>query len=541
MQNEKKSKPNSLSVFLLFLAVALPWGIGIAYVNKTSLKRKASFVKLVNYKRDTVPRADHSKFEILQQDFKTPESVTEACLSCHNKADEEIMKTSHWKWDREYIIESGDTIHLGKKNILNNFCIGITSNEPRCTSCHIGYGWKNDQFDFTDGSKIDCLICHDKTGTYKKFPSAAGYPVDKETVLEGVVYSPPDYQYIASNVGTPERNNCGACHFNGGGGNNVKHGDIAAEMLAVTREVDVHMTVDGANMDCTDCHKTHRHNIPGNLYSIASADTNRVSCEQCHTAEPHPNNILNLHTNNVACQTCHIPSYAKVSATKMSWDWSTAGKFNSDGSFLIEKDSAGNITYHTMKGSFVWENNVIPEYQWFNGTARHYVLGDKIDTSDVVKMNTLLGNYADNKSKIIPVKVHRSKLIYDAEHEYLIGPHLFGKDSTAYWKNFDWHKASEAGMEKVGLEFSGKYDFAETEMSWPINHMVAPMNESLQCADCHTQNSRIAALNDFYLIGRNRNRTLDYLGIAIILFSVAGVTIHSVLRIIKNGKINHSN
>ncbi|MBN1985962.1 MAG: cytochrome C, partial [Prolixibacteraceae bacterium] len=160
---------------------------------------------------------------------------------------------------------------------------------------------------------------------------------------------------------------------------------------------------------------------------------------------------------------------------------------------------------------------------------------------EVVKMNTLLGNYADNKSKIIPVKVHRSKLIYDAEHKYLIGPHLFGKDSTAYWKNFDWHKASEAGMEKAGLEFSGKYDFAETEMSWPINHMVAPMNESLQCADCHAQNSRIAALNDFYLIGRNRNRTLDYLGIAIILFSIAGVSIHSVLRIIKNNKTTHSN
>ena len=34
---------------------------------------------------------------------------------------------------------------------------------------------------------MDCLICHDQTGTYKKFPTKAGYPVFKE---DSVLFKP---------------------------------------------------------------------------------------------------------------------------------------------------------------------------------------------------------------------------------------------------------------------------------------------------------------------------------------------------------------
>jgi len=536
MQRVKKSKRELLKLLTLFVAIILPWIIGISYVNRTANTLKGASVKLVNFKRDTIPMADHSKFEILKQIFETPQEVTEACLSCHNQTHLDIMKTSHWNWERDYITDNGDTIKLGKKNIINNFCIGISSNEARCTSCHIGYGWKDKHFDFTNGKNIDCLICHDQTGTYKKFPTGSGNPVSEITKFENKTYYPPDYNYIAANVGTPGRKNCGACHFVGGGGNNVKHGDIANELNKLSRQVDVHMGIDGANMNCVDCHKTERHNISGNLYSIASTNSNRVSCKQCHTEQAHVNQILNQHSKKVACQTCHISIYAKLSPTKMSWDWSTAGKFNTDGSEITEKDSSGNVIYVTKKGSFVWEKNVQPEYQWFDGRAKHYVLGDKIDTSKTVKLNTLLGNYTDNKSKIIPVKVHRGKQIYDAGNNYMLVPHLFGKDSTAYWKNFDWNKASETGMQSVELPYSGKYGFVSTEMSWPINHMIAPREESLKCADCHNQNSRLAELNNFYLIGRDRKSSLDIAGLILIIVSIAGVFIHAALRISKSKK-----
>jgi octaheme c-type cytochrome (tetrathionate reductase family) len=533
MLTVKESQKNFIKLLVLFIAIILPWIIGIVYVNSVKDDEKERTIKLINYKQDTLSKVDHSKFLVLQQDFENPQEVTSACLSCHNRTHNDIMKTSHWNWTKEYVTDDGDTIQLGKKNIINNFCVGVGSNESRCTSCHIGFGYKDSNFDFADGSNIDCLVCHDLTGTYEKFPTAAGYPVTEEKKFGGKTYHPPDYSLIAQNVGSSTRQNCGACHFVGGGGNNVKHGDIANELENVTRDIDVHMAVDGAQMECVECHTTERHNISGNLYSIASTNTNRVSCDQCHGGQPHVNKIINHHTKKVACQTCHIPQYAKQSPTKMFWDWSKAGQFNEDGSELVKKDSAGNMVYHSKKGEFVWESNVIPDYFWFNGEARHYVLGDKVDPGESVQLNRLLGNYHDKNSKIVPVKVHVAKQIFDPVYNTMILPHLFGKDSTSYWKNFDWDKAARTGMDNIGLPYSGKYAFIETEMYWPINHMVAPVDESLQCADCHSRDGRLESLTGFYLPGRDYSGMLDFVGFGLLIASFIGVLIHGFLRVVK--------
>ncbi|HCG04255.1 MAG TPA: cytochrome C, partial [Desulfovibrio sp.] len=87
---------------------------------------------------------DHSRHPALQQPFATPQEVTKACLSCHNAAAQQVHKTIHWTW-----LDPADPERkMGKGGItFNNFCIAIPSNEPRCTSCHAGFGWKNAQFD----------------------------------------------------------------------------------------------------------------------------------------------------------------------------------------------------------------------------------------------------------------------------------------------------------------------------------------------------------------------------------------------------------
>ncbi len=80
------------------------------------------------------------------------------------------MKTSHWLWSKEtdkYPGKNGK-VAVGKRNVINNFYPGIVSNESSCTSCHIGYGWRDSSFNFNDEKKIDCLVCHDRTGSYKK-------------------------------------------------------------------------------------------------------------------------------------------------------------------------------------------------------------------------------------------------------------------------------------------------------------------------------------------------------------------------------------
>ena len=98
--------------------------------------------------------ADHTKFKELQREFASGPDVTKACLSCHTEAAGQIHRTKHWKW--EYLNPvSGQT--LGKKSILNNFCIAVESNYSACTSCHVGYGWKDKNFNFTAEENVDCL------------------------------------------------------------------------------------------------------------------------------------------------------------------------------------------------------------------------------------------------------------------------------------------------------------------------------------------------------------------------------------------------
>lgn len=118
--------------------------------------------------------ADHSKFRVLQGPFERVEDVTAACLTCHTEASEQIRQTTHWTWLYEHE-ETGQV--LGKSKVINSFCGMPITNEPRCTSCHVGYGW-NDMREPPPQAEdaVDCLVCHDTTGDYWKFPTLAGYP-----------------------------------------------------------------------------------------------------------------------------------------------------------------------------------------------------------------------------------------------------------------------------------------------------------------------------------------------------------------------------
>lgn len=267
---------------------------------------------------------------------------------------------------------------------------------------------------------------------------------------------------------------------------------------------------------------------------------NRATCEQCHGDTPHESSIINEHNVKVACQTCHIPIYAKVNATQLHWDWSTAGKMK-DGEPYIEHDEDGNATYKSIKGSFTWGKNLKPDYCWFNGTADHYFIGDKVDTLSVIKMNTLNGEYADRDSKIIPIKIHTARQIYDCANSMIIQPKLFSeaKGGGGYWKDFDWNIAAKMGMKAVDEPYSGNYCFVNTVMYWPINHMVSTADKAVSCIECHTRdNGRLASLNDFYMPGRNYSAGIDNIGILLIIFSFAGVTLHGLVRIVFYRKNN---
>jgi hypothetical protein len=225
-------------------------------------------------------------------------------------------------------------------------------------------------------------------------------------------------------------------------------------------------------------------------------------------------------------------------ATKTWWDWSSAGQKGEDGKPLIKKDEKGNVTYDGMKGDFVWGENLVPEYFWFDGQVRYSLLEDKIDDSaGVAEINSIRGSHGDPKARIWPFKVMRGKQPYDTENKTLLVGHLFGKDDAAYWKTYDWDKALRAGMQEAkavgqtGGDYSGNYGFIETQMYWPLTHMVAPKEEALGCDSCHSRDGRLAKLTGFYLPGRDANAWIDRIGWFLVIATLAGVLLHGLARL----------
>lgn len=435
---------------------------------------------------------DHSRFPPLQREFQSGPEVTRACLTCHKDAARQVHKTEHWKW--EYV--NPDTGQkLGKRHVVNNFCTSTASNLAGCASCHVGYGLKDEKFDFASEENVDCLVCHDTTGKYKKPAGLAGNVLTKDTELptgSGKIVKALDLQSIAKRAGKTTRNSCGTCHFYGGGGDGVKHGDMDSSLEAPDKALDVHMDAKGLDFTCTTCHQTEGHAVPGSRYGPMGA---AFGCDSCHGAAPHKDNVrLNAHTAKIACQTCHIPRYARGGVpTKMTWDWSTAGQRGPDGKPLVKKNEEGYDVYNGTKGTFTLAENVVPDYAWFNGRIRYTLASDKLDpTRGPVSINRFEGSPTDGKSKIWPVKTFRAKQAWDPVNKVLAVTHLVGNDDTAYWKNLDWSKAVAAGMASVNAPFSGKVGFVETVSTWPITHMVAPKKDALGCADCHAAGGRLA-------------------------------------------------
>jgi octaheme c-type cytochrome (tetrathionate reductase family) len=399
--------------------------------------------------------------------------VTRQCLNCHAAAAHDFLKTAHWLWQREQTV-AGQTYARGKRNALNNYCTSVASNEAACSSCHAGYGMVDGNFDFTDPTRIDCLVCHDTTGTYAK--AAPG----------GIPAAGVDLLRVAQQVGTPSRDNCGACHFFGGGGDAVKHGDLDSSMAYPDPATDIHMTPEGNDFPCQNCHQTKNHEISGNSIGVSPGGMSTLSCENCHDQAPHQQSRLNRHTAALSCQSCHIPYYAKEIPTKVWWDWSTAG----DPQRKVVKDKFGKVIYVAKKGDMKYDKMIQPEYAWYlDGKNTAYLRGARIDPAQEVLMAGPTASRNDREARIYPFKVMRGKQIYDTRNLTLIAAHLIGEDG--FWETFDWNRAAEIGMRAAGLPYSGEYGFISTIMYWRLNHMVSPKAEALSCLACHGDQGRM--------------------------------------------------
>ena len=222
------------SIIFYFLALSMlligPFELSAAQTQNEEKAPGRAMAQQATKERQLWITADHAKHEILQQGFASGPEVTKACLSCHSEAAAQFHKTIHWTWlDPNAPAEE----RVGKAGLsINNFCIGLHGSYPRCTSCHAGYGFKDMSFDFSDQTKVDCLVCHEQTGTYKKFPAGAGNPVNKPMIFKGngKTYHPPQWNKVAQSVGRPTRKNCGTCSVLDGIGHG-NHRELRAAIL----------------------------------------------------------------------------------------------------------------------------------------------------------------------------------------------------------------------------------------------------------------------------------------------------------------------
>jgi octaheme c-type cytochrome (tetrathionate reductase family) len=433
---------------------------------------------------------DHSEF--IKGPFKEGQDVTKVCLECHDKQAQDFMQTTHWKWKGTPNHVKGmekSTKEFGKTNMLNSFCTSVQGGEnglvrEACGKCHAGYGWTRTEFDHSDKSRIDCLICHAQKGNYSR--SSTGCNVDMKSMEKGAM----NLEEAAKSVGRPTVKNCGYCHFFGGGGDGVKHAGLDSTMEVADRKQDVHMaskSKGGQGMQCVDCHTAKGHKISGASSQMAHYD-GRVLCDDCHSGAkiPHQKSkngaILNRHLASVACQTCHIPQFNKKQATKMSWKWSDTGKE------LTPEDQFDRETFDKRKGTFVWGMNVEPVYAWYNGQIERYMIGDKIKNPKIpVTMMRPAGNITDKNAKIYPYKLFMGDQPMDETYRYLSVFQQYG----SLWKDFDWDKALKNGEKGSGLAYSGKFKFVTTQAYISAAHEVSPKEDALQCGECHLGGKRM--------------------------------------------------
>ncbi len=490
--------------------------------------------------------ADHTKYKELQGPFTSGPEVTKACLECHNKAGDQFIKNRHWTWSYKHPITGQQ---LGKEYLVNNFCTNARGNEGMCAQCHAGFNRKGPDYDLTKQENIDCLVCHDGTGTYYKLPPTRG---NKACAIMFEGKQPIDWVKVAQNVRLPGRANCGSCHFFGGGGDNVKHGDLSSVLFHPTRDVDVHMSEDGENFACIICHVGEGHEWAGSRYLMIAKDEKEhalpkpgmerqtATCESCHGDHPHPSSIrgfkLNDHVDRVACESCHIPATARGGvATKIFWDWRTAGRLKNGEGYREEGYVQGNgeprHTYKSIKGSFKYDENFPPVYRWFDGVMKYTTIDTVFDPNKPVEINYFGGSPSDPDSRIWPFKRMHTVQPYDKGNNTLVYMHLWGDDDAAFWGNYNFAKAIEYGMKEFDIPYSGEYGFIDTWSWWPQNHMVAPKEQALDCDQCHSKHGRLAELKGFYMPGRDSHPWLDWFGLLLVGGTLAGVGGHGLLRI----------
>jgi hypothetical protein len=429
---------------------------------------------------------------------------TQTCLKCHEEEAENFFHTQHYQWRGATpdLVNSGG-LELGKLSMVNDFCtnptgpqwIGKVKNAEGktlakgCSGCHAGLGkLPSQEISREQLENMDCLICH-----------ASGYRRDLyETEDGGWEWKPilwknqEGMNSVARRIQLPDRTMCLRCHSASGGGPNYKRGDMEYTLAKPTREFDVHMAVEGRNMQCVDCHAGEAHRVRGRGADLAATDSpdSPLSCEgECHSATPHGFAALDSHTDRVDCTACHIPTFARDEPTDMFRDWS-------------------DIRFSEDRGKYMYtaefESDVVPVYAWFNGKSRVQIPGKPVALTDGGAVPVALpeGARQDPTAKLYPFKLHRGKLPVLDDKKWVVPI-----ATEEMYADGDIDKAVRDAAESFyGLD-EIEYSWIDTVRYMGIYHGVVPKENALNCLECHRPGGRM----DWQSLGYDRDPLEDKL------------------------------
>ncbi len=402
------------------------------------------------------------------------------CLQCHTTEAHEVHGSVMYQWQ-------GDTPEMdhgpqkqGKiSGGVNSYCINIEGNWGGCGGCHVGLGARPEATATQEQlENIDCMLCHQQA--YRRVKADGVFVPDEDNMAITM-------DEAARTVHRPERINCLQCHAKAGGGDAVKRGDLAlAQGFTGDFDFDVHMSTTGGNLRCQDCHTTSGHRVAGRGSDLRPTDLAlTVECTNCHGGMAnggHEGEYLDNHTSRVACQTCHIPIYAKDAGDSSATEATEVHR-----TWLGTHGSTPPIHPASEK-----QNNLVPEYRWWNRTSRNYLLGEVAQVDPATgryPTSRPLGDVDDPNSKLYAFKYKTAEQPIDTDSSKLIA-----LDTSVFFATGDAHAATEAGidnMNAMGIPVGADYAFVETDTFQMLNHQVSPHGMALQCSNCHGSTARM--------------------------------------------------
>lgn len=366
-----------------------------------------------------------------------------------------------------------------------------------CGQCHIGggYGPPSEEMmpivfrEEHQRQGIDCLICHSQT-----------YDMNERYVFDdgvGLRWNQDRSLAAAMTVGTPTQEGCLHCHQHNMGGDSYpfneqsRHpGYQAARLLhegakrgtPFTPDVDVHAA---AGMVCLDCHTSVGHRIArGNKgVDLVSNDLPGVdvSCESCHSDDPHMMNeelmtILNQHTDFIACETCHITQLWEDNLVLVDWldpVWNEeegiytprnvlqTGEmteaveylwFNGNGTFLA--NALGDNPYSSEEYMPLMDQ--IAGYDKMDGLEIPGIEGtsflaelspEMVERREAVVRENLLPIQRSGHSKIYPFKLFNARMYEDMNNQGPFGAMILPFDYKTYYETGDAYASMRAAVD----------------------------------------------------------------------------------------------